>query len=246
MACFVLLMMWVREEAPPADAPAPYFIINQKAAAEMGIADPVGRQFSAFGGQGTLIGIVKDFHFKLLKESVGPLVLCMTPWDKRYILIRIQPEGGGNKAVLAGIREVWNQYVPGMPFSYDFFDTAYDRNYQAERRMGSEFMVFTGLGIFISCLGLVGMMAYVVERKRKEIGIRKVLGATVPGIVTKANKELLVPILASDLVAWPAAYWAMKTWLRGFAFHAALSRDIPGRRGLHPGPRPDHGQFPVV
>lgn len=213
-------------EFTPVDGPAPYFIVNQKAAAETGLANPVGTRFSVFGGQGTLIGIVKDYHFKLLREDIGPLVLCMTPWDKRYILIRIRPEMGGTQPILAGIKEVWDQYAPGMPFSYDFFDTAYDRNYQAEQNMGSEFKVFTFLGIFISCLGLIGLMAFVAERKRKEIGIRKVLGATLPDILAQINKEFLVPVLLSNLIAWPAAYWAMKTWLRGFVFHAPLSLGI--------------------
>jgi putative ABC transport system permease protein len=213
-------------EYTPVDAPAPYFIVNEKAAAQMGIAHPVGTRFSVFGAKGTLIGIVKDYHFKLLREDVGPLVLCMTPWDMRYILIRIQPEKAGMPSLLAGIKEVWDEYAPGMPFSYDFFDTAYDRNYQTEQRMGSEFRVFTFLGIFISCLGLVGLTAYVVERKRKEIGIRKVLGATLPRILAHLNREFLGPVLLSNLIAWPAAYWAMKMWLRGFVFHANLSLGI--------------------
>jgi len=213
-------------EYTPIDEPAPYFIINRKAAEEMGIANPVGMRFSVFGAQGTLIGIVEDYHFKLLRENIGPLVLCMTPWDKRYILVRIQPEMGGRQPILAGIKEVWDQYAPGMPFSYDFFDTAYDRNYQAEQKMESEFRIFTFLGIFISCLGLIGLVAYVAERKRKEIGIRKVLGATLPTILAQINKEILIPVLLSNLIAWPAAYWAMKTWLRGFAFHTDLSLGI--------------------
>jgi len=214
------------EGTAPADRPAPYFLINETAAAEMGIADPIGRRMKAFGFQGTLIGIVKNYHFKLLREGIGPLVLCMSPWDLRYVLVRIRPGSGGPQSVLAGIRDVWNQYAPGMPFDYDFFDAAYDRNYRTEQKLGAEFKAFSGLGILISCLGLIGLMAYVVERKRKEIGIRKLLGASLPGIVSQVNKEFLVPVLLSNLIGWPTAFWAMKMWLRGFAFHADLSVGI--------------------
>ena len=210
----------------PVDEPAPYFLINQTAAAEMGIADPVGRRMKVLGFHGILIGIVKDYHFKLPREGIGPPVLCMTPWDKRYVLVRIRPGSGGASAGFGRDPGVWNRYAPGMPFDYDFFDDAYDRNYRTEQELGAEFKAFSGLGVLISCLGLTGLMAYVVERKRKEIGIRKLLGASLPDIVSQVNKEFLVPVLLSNLIAWPAAFGAMRMWLRGFAFHADLSIGI--------------------
>jgi putative ABC transport system permease protein len=138
------------------------------------------------------------------------------------VLVKIRSDAGSIPEALAGIKDVWDEFVPGTPFFYEFLDTAYDRNYRAERKMSREFWYFSFLGIFISCLGMIGLAAYIAERKRKEIGIRKVLGATLPEILQQINKEFLGPILISNLIAWPAAYWAMKTWLRGFAFRTNI------------------------
>jgi putative ABC transport system permease protein len=195
----------------------PYFIVNQKAVAEMKLENPVGTRFSLWGWNGTILGVVKDFRFRPLHEDLNPLLMFVLPDIYYQVLVKIRPSRGRTAEVLAGIRDVWAEFAPGTPFSYEFLDTAYDRNYQAERRMGREFRYFSFLGIFISCLGLIGLAAYIAERKRKEIGIRKVLGAGLPDILGQINREFLGPILLSNLVAWPAAYWAMGTWLRGFA-----------------------------
>jgi putative ABC transport system permease protein len=170
-----------------------------------------------------VLGVVKDFHFRPLREDLDPLLMFVLPRIYRLILVKIRPENGQTAEVLAGIKDVWEEFAPGTPFSYEFLDADYDRNYRAEQRMSREFRYFSFLGIFISCLGLIGLTAYVAERKRKEIGIRKVLGASLPDILRQINKEFLWPILLSNLVAWPAAYWAMKTWLQGFAFRTNIS-----------------------
>ncbi len=201
----------------------PYFIVNQKAVEEMKLKNPVGARFSLWGWSGTVIGVVKDFHFRPLREDLNPLLMFVLPQVYSRVLVKIHPENGNISDILAGLKDVWDEFAPGMPFSYEFLDTAYDQNYQAEQKMGKEFRYFSFLGIFISCLGLIGLAAYIAERKRKEIGIRKVLGATIPGILRQINKEFLGPILLSNLIAWPAAYWAMKTWLQGFAFRTNIS-----------------------
>jgi len=201
----------------------PYFIVNQKAVEVMKLKNPVGARFSLWGWNGTILGVVKDFHFRPLREDLDPLLIFVFPRIYSLVLVKIRPLNGNTPEVLAGIEDVWNEFVPGTPFSYEFLDTAYGRNYRAEQKMGREFRTFSFLGIFISCLGLIGLAAYVAERKRKEIGIRKVLGASLPDILGQINREFLGPILLSNLVAWPAAYWAMKAWLRGFAFRS----DIP-------------------
>jgi putative ABC transport system permease protein len=204
----------------------PYFIVNQKAVEEMKLKNPVGARFSLWGWNGTVLGVVNDFHFRPLREDLRPLLMFVLPEIYNQVLVKIRPENGNIPEVLAGIKDVWDEFAPGTPFSYEFLDTAYDRNYRAEQRMGKEFRYFSFLGIFISCLGLIGLAAYIAERKRKEIGIRKVLGATLPDILQQVNKEFLGPILLSNLVAWPAAYWAMKTWLQGFAFRTNISLGI--------------------
>jgi putative ABC transport system permease protein len=201
----------------------PYFIVNQKAVEEMKLKNPVGARFSLWGRRGTVVGVVKDFHFRPLHEDLRPLLIFILPEIYNRVLVKIRPENGNVPGVLAGIKDVWDEFAPGTPFSYEFLDTAYDRNYRAEQRMGKEFRYFSFLGIFISCLGLIGLTAYIAERKKKEIGIRKVLGATLPDILKQINKEFLGPIVFSNLIAWPAAYWAMKTWLKGFAFRTNIS-----------------------
>jgi putative ABC transport system permease protein len=218
-------------EATPVNE-APYFIVNQRAVEEMKLANPVGTRFSMWGWNGTVLGVVKDFHFRSLREDVAPLLLFIMPRIYNQILVKIRPESGPTSAVLARIQKVWEKFAPGIPFSYQFLDAAFAGNYQAEQTMGLEFKYFSGLGIFISLLGLVGLAAFMAEQKRKEIGIRKVLGATVAGITGQINREFLAPILLSNLIAWPVAYWAMSTWLRGFAYRASLSLGVFFLAGL--------------
>jgi len=211
---------------PPRRQVEPYFIINQQAAADMKMKNPMGARLTTFGTPGTVIGVVSDYHFKLLHEPVGPLVLLVGPYNLRYLLIQIQPGSGGAHAVLGRIKEVWDRFTPGTPFSYEFLDSNYDLNYQREQRLGLEFRYFTVLGIIISCLGLFGLMASVAEQKRKEIAIRKVLGASLPSLLRQLNREYLVPILLSNLIAWPAAWWFMSRWLGGYAYRTGLSLGI--------------------
>jgi len=202
---------------------APRFIVNQKALQEMKIKNPIGARFSLWGVQGTIIGVIKNFHYRPLRESVQPLLLFILPEMYSHVLVKIRPENGNVDEILTRIKDVWDRFAPGFPFSYEFLDASYDRVYATERRMNSEFKYFTFLGIFISCLGLVGLAAFVAEQKRKEISIRKVLGASLGGILRQINKEFLAPILLSNLIAWPLAFWGMKTWIRSYSYHAGLS-----------------------
>ena len=212
-------------EAKPVQE-APYFIVNQRAVEEMKLKSAVGARFSLWGWNGTIIGVVKDFHFRSLHEEVKPLLLFVFPRYYHRILVKIRPADGPTSAVLDRVKDVWEKFAPGIPFTYEFLDADFARSYQAEQKMGLEFKYFSFLGIFISLLGLVGLAAYMAEQKRKEIGIRKVLGATAAGIAGRINREFLAPILLSNLIAWPVAYWAMSTWLRGFAYRATLSIGI--------------------
>lgn len=212
-------------EAKPVQE-TPFFIVNQRAVEAMKLESAVGARFSLWGWNGTIIGVVKDFHFRSLREEVRPLLLFVFPSYYNWILVKIQPAGGSTSAVLGRIGEVWERFAPGIPLNYEFLDTAFARNYQAEQRMALEFKYFSFLGIAISLLGLVGLAAYMAEQMRKEIGIRKVLGATTAGIAGHINRAFLMPILLSNLFAWPVAYWAMNAWLRGFAYRVSLSFGI--------------------
>ncbi len=213
-------------ESEPTEAIAPYFIINQKGAAALGRENPVGMKITAYATPGTVIGVVKDFHFKLLQEEIGPLFLFVGPNNLRYVLVKIGPGKGRSHEILARIREVWERHAPGMPFSYEFLDAAYDQNYQPEQKLGLEFSCFTWLGIFIACLGLFGLAAATAEQKRKEIGIRKVFGATQSEVLCHVIRQFAGPILVANLIAWPLAFWAMSQWLQGFAYHTSLSPDL--------------------
>jgi len=157
------------------------YILNQEAVRVMGSGNPVGKSFSLMGTEGTVVGIVKDFHFRSLHSPIQPLVLGVSPnWFGR-VMARIQP--GRTARALAHMEEAWNEVNPGRPFQFDFLDERIDSLYRAEQRMGSLFNVFTGLAVIISGLGIFGLSAYMAERRTKEIGIRKVLGASSSGIV---------------------------------------------------------------
>jgi putative ABC transport system permease protein len=205
---------------------APCFIVNQRAVEAMGIGSAVGARFSLWGWNGTIIGIVKDFHFRSLHEEIRPLLLFVLPSYYNRILVKVRPENGSTSSILGRIEEVWERFAPGIPFSYEFLDAAFASNYRAEQKMADEFKYFSLLGMAISLLGLVGLAAYMAEQKRKEIGIRKVLGATTAGIAGQINRAFLLPIFLSNLIAWPLAYWAMSAWLRGFAYRTPLSLGI--------------------
>ncbi|MBN1939944.1 MAG: ABC transporter permease [Candidatus Aminicenantes bacterium] len=211
---------------------APLFIVNQKAVEEMKLAHPVGARFTLWDWKGMIIGVVKDFHFRSLREDVRPLLLFVLPGYYNRLLVKVRPIDGSTAEVLKRIENVWGTYAPGHPFSYEFLDAAYARNYQAEQKMGREFKYFSFLGMFISLLGLVGLAAYMAERKQKEIGIRKVLGATTAGLAGRMIREFLVPILLANVIAWPLAYWAMSAWLRSFAYRTSVTAGVFPTVGL--------------
>ncbi len=208
---------------PESALKAPYFLVNESAAREMALANPVGTKFSLWGVNGTVIGVVKDFHFRSLHEAVGPLMLFIEPRAYSRVLVRIFPQAGGTSQVLAGIRDAWEAFAPGVPFRFDFLDSGFSRIYRDELRMGRQFRWFSLLGVLISCLGLVGLTAYMTELRRKEIGIRKVLGASTAGILRRIEGEFAAPILLSNLIAGPAGFFLMRAWLRNFAYHVGLS-----------------------
>ncbi|HUU05443.1 MAG TPA: FtsX-like permease family protein [Patescibacteria group bacterium] len=212
------------EATPVKDAP--YFIVNQKAVREMKLKNPVGTRFSMWDWNGIVLGVVKDFHFRSLHEDIQPLLLFVLPKVYGQILVKIRPESGPNSEVIARVKKVWEKFAPGIPFSYEFLDSAFAGNYQAEQNMELEFKYFAFLGIFIACLGLFGLAAALAEQKRKEIGIRKVFGATMADILRHVNREFLGPVVLANLIAWPLAFWAMSKWLQEFAYHTKLSFDL--------------------
>ncbi len=201
-------------------------IINEAAAKIIGWDDPLGKVISWGQDQDyTIVGVVKDFHYESLHHSVRPgaLMLQLGPFgnSENYVSARIRP--GDIPKTLAGIREVWKDFSNGIPLEYSFLDTDYDRLYQNEQRTGRIFMVFSALAIGIGCLGLLGLAAFAAEQKTREIGIRRVLGASVPGIMALISKDLTRWVALANLVAWPVAYLVMNAWLQNFAYRVGLS-----------------------
>ncbi len=194
------------------------FIINESAALALGWDDPVGRELSTYGGQvrGPVIGVVRDFHFRSLHHAVEPIILPYMRWRPRFISVRLEP--GNIREGVESVRAVWDSLVPTRPFVYSFLDENLDVLYRSEQQTASIFNIFSALSIFIACLGLFGIATYTAERRTKEIGIRKVLGASVTGIVGLLSKEFLKLVIFSNIIAWPVAYIAMNKWLENFAY----------------------------
>jgi putative ABC transport system permease protein len=197
-------------------------LLNETAAQKFGWADPIGRQLIRPGNAewlGTIIGVVKDFHFESLHKPIQPLVIRHEPFFQ-YFSVRVRPEKVASAVEFVG--SVWQEFAPQQPFEYSFLDTDLDRLYRAEQRTGQIFGIFAALAIFVACLGQFGLTAYTIERRTKEIGIRKVLGASVAGISALLSKEFVKLILVAIVIASPVAYYAMTRWLQHFAYRVEI------------------------
>jgi putative ABC transport system permease protein len=165
---------------------------------------------------GQVIGVLKDFHFESLHEEIVPTVYFVAPNMAWNAVVRIRPENIAS--TMKFLEGKWEELNPGQPFEYRFLDEAFDALYRNEKRQGEIFGTFALLAILVACLGLVGLASFAAEQRTKEIGIRKVLGASVPGVVSLLSREFLKLVLLANLVAWPIAYFTMKKWLEDFAY----------------------------
>jgi putative ABC transport system permease protein len=212
-------------EDAPADRTA--VIINQSAARQFGWMEPLGREISfpqSSNEKGfidrTVIGIVEDFHFESLHSPIGPLVMFLGN-NRDQIAFRFQAH---NAAVVLGeLKRQWQRFAPGQPFEYGFMDMRFAEMYSSEQRLGTIISIFAGLAIFIACLGLLALASFMAERRTKEIGVRKVLGATVSEIALLLSREFVKWVGIAALIAWPLAYYAMHRWLQGFAYRTGIS-----------------------
>ncbi|MCF3107464.1 ABC transporter permease [Niabella sp. CC-SYL272] len=196
------------------------YIVNETAVKQMGLKPPyVGQPLTSHGRQGLITGVLKDFNFQPLTKAIGP-ILFHTFWKGNIFYIRTT--GNGAQAAIQAVEREYKKYADGLPFHYEFLDKKFDAQYRAEQRTGMLFNVFAGIAIFISCLGLFGLATYTAQRKVKEIGIRKVLGASVPGIVGLISTGFLKLILVAVVLAMPVAYIGTHRWLQNFAYHASL------------------------
>lgn len=198
------------------------FIINETAAKALGWDNPIGKQLD-YGNfiKGPVIGVAKDFHYESLHHEIKPLIMMHTRWRSAFIAVRLQP-GNMNQSI-AAMEHIWKQFVPASPFEYTFLDENYRELYEKEQRMGQIFIVFSALAIFIACLGLLGLSAYIAAQRTKEIGIRKVLGASVTGIAAMLSKDFIKLVLIAAVIAFPLSWWGMSKWLEDFAYRTQIS-----------------------
>jgi ABC-type antimicrobial peptide transport system permease subunit len=203
----------------PADSA--YYILNETAVKQMGLKQPyVGQQISFHENKGTILGVVKDFNFQSLKEKISPLIFYK--YNNKNILY-VRTTGSHAQDAIAAVEKQYKKYAGDSPFGYQFLDASFDAQYKTDQRTGTLFNFFAGIAIFISCLGLFGLATYTAQVKTKEIGIRKVLGASVAGIVELLSKDFLKLVIIAIVIATPLAWWAIHKWLEGFAYRT----DIP-------------------
>ena len=198
-------------------------VLNEAAIKLFGYKSPqeaIGRKFDQWGRKGTIIGVVKDFHFRSLQEVIKPLSMRIEP--RACDLIYVEVNTRNMQTTIGGIEKTWKGMLPDKPFSYFFLDDFFDRQYRSEDRFGRLFLYFAILAIVISCLGLMGLASYSTIQRTKEIGVRKIVGASVGNIVFLLSKDFLKLVAWSFLVAAPAAYYFLHGWLEGFAYRIPL------------------------
>jgi len=194
-------------------------LINETAVQEFGWDDPVGKTITELTGNGitkTVIGVVRDFHVESLHKKIEPLYIENEPSGFGYISIRVRPRNVSG--TMDFLRKKWKEFVSSGTFDYAFLDKSFDSQCKEEERLSTIFSYFTLFAIFIACLGLFGLASFTAEQRTKEIGIRKVLGASVHGIVILLSKEFTKWVLVANIVAWPVAYYVMNKWLQYFAY----------------------------
>jgi putative ABC transport system permease protein len=196
------------------------FVVNQTAMKVMGLKDPLGKRLTYRGKTGTIIGVVKDYHGGSLHHPILPKIIELSD-DGFFICAKFR--SGYTTEMIRFFEDKWEEFVPNRPFRYRFLDESIDAFYQNERRIGKIFRYFTALAISIACLGLFGLSSFTAERRTKEIGIRKVLGASVSGILLLLTKEFVKWVIIANLIAWPVAWFIMDKWLQNFAYRIPIS-----------------------
>jgi predicted permease len=206
----------------PSDSGA--LIINEQFRAMMGFKDPIGKRITFFGAPHTIIGVVKDFHLRSLRDPIEPLILFLADTSNYVygggVLVKTAP--GQEQEAVASMEKVFRLLEPAFPFRYYFADEAYQRLYNSERTVSRLADSLSALAVIISCLGLLGLSMFTAEQRRKEIGVRKVIGASTGSIVALLSREVVRLIVLAALVAAPLAWMAMHSWLQGFAYRVGI------------------------
>ncbi|MBN1272856.1 MAG: ABC transporter permease [Candidatus Aminicenantes bacterium] len=198
------------------------YIVNEEAVKFMGLEKPVGKMFSIWENEGEIIGVIKNFHLKPLQQEIEPLVLTQNrEWAFRYVFIRVKSDYV--QTALSEIEDTWKHFAPDYPFRYSFLDEKFESYYTSEQRTGRLLKYFSFIAMIISCLGIFGLSAFMAERKTKEIGVRKVLGASIINVVYIVSKEFFLLIGLANIVSWPISYIFVRRMLNHYAYRTDIS-----------------------
>jgi putative ABC transport system permease protein len=211
-----------REFPSDAQEEAGAILINEAAVQALGWENPLGKHLISSRGSGKpqeIVGVIRDFNYRSLHEKIQPLLILFSSKGD-YLSVRVRP--GELKHTLKVIEQQWKKYADQFPFEYSFLDENFDAQYRAEDQIAELFSFFTGLAIFIACLGLFGLATFTAEQRTKEIGIRKVLGASIWSVVHLLSRDFLKLVLLSNVIAWPLAWYMINVWLQGFAYRTPI------------------------
>jgi ABC-type antimicrobial peptide transport system permease subunit len=206
------------------------FILNETAAREFRMHTPlIGQRIRMGGDTGQVIGVVKDFYYKSMHDKIGPMIISNNKGSDAYIFIRTEP--GKIPQAIAATKSVWNQFLPNEPFQYSFLDDNFNNLYKADIKTSKLVFIFSLLAIVVSALGLFGLASFLSEQRTREIGIRKVLGASVQHIAILLSREFVWLVTIAILIAAPVAWWLMNRWLDDFAYRIHINIWIVGISG---------------
>jgi len=193
------------------------FVLNEEAVRQAGLQPPVqGKRFKLWQTEGVVAGVVRDFHFSSLRQKIGPAVFYSQP--KAQWVFYVKTTGAEAARAIASAETLWKKYEPAYPFESKFMEESFDKMYRQEQRVGQMFKAFGVIAMFISCLGLFGLSAFMVQKRLKEIGIRKVLGASVMGVMALLTIDFLKLVVLAMGIASPIAWYFMQKWLSDFAY----------------------------
>lgn len=198
------------------------YIINEASAKKMGYKDPVGKEMTMWGRKGTIVGLMKDFHYNSLHSTIEPLILRLQPKTENWGVVIVRADAGKTKEALANLEKTFKKFNPSFPFKYSFTDQEYAKQYKSEQVVNQLSNFFAFLAIFISCLGLFGLAAFTAEQRTKEIGVRKVLGASVTNLVGMLSAEFIKLVLVATFIAFPIAWYFLKGWLEKYAYRIEI------------------------
>jgi putative ABC transport system permease protein len=196
-------------------------VINKTMAAKLGLKDPVGARIQNGWQHFTVIGVMDDFNFETMRQGIEPICFVLRNYNSSIISVKMS--GADAKDVINYISSVWKSFSPNQPFRYTFLDESFANMYADVQRTGRIFTSFAILAIIIACLGLFALSAFMGEQRNKEIGIRKVLGASISGITAMLSKDFVKLVIISIVIASPIAYWVMTKWLQDFAYRIDIT-----------------------